>query len=511
MERCYLAVDIGASSGRHVVGWLEEGRLVTREVCRFENGTVRTAVGDCWNVEALVANVFTGMRACLAAGFTPVSVGVDTWGVDYVLLDERGQVACPVYATRNNRTVGADREVERALPFAELYGITGIQKMRFNTVYQLFAHLAGAPQDLKTASAMLLMPDYIHYRLSGARRNEYSEATTTSLVDVRTGGWHFGLIERLGLPRRLFGEIVPPGTVLGTLTEEARAAAGFDCRVVAPASHDTQSAFLAAPAADPASCVTISSGTWSLLGFESDAPVLRAPDGRQTTEFSNEGGYGGKFNVLKNIMGLWMIQSLRREYGNAFSFADLERMARESDFSGVVDAEDERFMNPVSMAEELGSALACSGQARARTPGDQARCVYLSLARCYAKAVREIGALRGAAQATAGAARGVAQAGQETAGVLREAAQAGQETAGVLRGAAQAIHIVGGGSQDAFLNQLTADAAGVPVHAGPTEGTVVGNLMAQMIADGIFSDVKSARAVVRESFGVRVFEPGAGA
>ncbi|MDR1797540.1 MAG: rhamnulokinase [Clostridiales Family XIII bacterium] len=467
-KRVFLAVDLGASSGRCVAGWLNGGRIATQEVYRFENGTFCGDAGDCWDAERIFREILTGMRACKAAGFVPHSVGVDTWGVDYVLLGQDGAVCAPVYATRNNRTVGIDKEMEKTLPFGDLYAATGIQKMRFNTVYQLFAQMKGAPGELARARDMLLMPDYFHYRLSGVRGNEYTEATTTALVDVGERSWSERVIEALGLPRRIFGEILQPGTELGGLTEEVKREVGFDCRVVLPASHDTQSAYMAVPAKGQRP-VIISSGTWSLLGFESDAPVLTDSAGAQSFEFSNEGGYGGKYCVLKNIMGLWMFQSLRRELGKQYSFAELSKMAAASDFTGIVDAEDDRFMNPVSMTGEIAAALEERGQRAPATAAQTARCIHRSLAACYAKAIRGIDALRG--------------------------------------GPTDAIHIIGGGSQDAVLNQWTADAAGVPVYAGPVEGTVTGSLICQMIAAGEFPGLAEAREAVARSFEMRKFLP----
>lgn len=464
----YLAVDIGASSGRHILGRLEDGRLRLEELYRFDNGPVEQDGHKCWDVDTLEQHLLAGMRACAAAGHRPVSIAVDTWGCDYVLLDAAGRRMGPAIAYRDARTKGMDAVVEQRLPFEALYGITGIQKLRFNTVYQLAAQQHSDPAALPAASRLLMMPDYLHYRLSGVASNEYTIATTTALVDAQNRNWSAELLGTLGYPQKLFGQLAAPGTRLGPLRPEVAAQAGFNCAVVLPAAHDTGSAFLAVPAQGD-DAVTLSSGTWSLLGTESDTPIIT--DAAREANFTNEGGYRYRTRFLKNIMGLWMIQSVRRELGRQdYSFARLEALARENaGFESVVDAEDEAFLAPDSMIAAVKEACRKSGQRVPATTGEVMQCIYRSLARCYRDAIRKMEDLTGRRFTS--------------------------------------INIVGGGSQDRYLNQLTATAAGLPVWAGPTEGTVIGNLLVQMIADGVFPGIAEARRAVADSFELEVFQP----
>ena len=283
----HLAIDIGASSGRHVLGRVEGGRIALEEVYRFENSQVRRNGHDCWDPEALAQAVLKGLARCRERGRIPATVGIDTWGVDFVLLDAEGRPCSDMVAYRDARTEGADALVEAAVPRAELYARCGIQKMPFNTVYQLAALRREHPEQLARAARLLMVPDYLNYVLTGRMANEYTNATTTSLVNARTRDWDWEVIDRLGLPRRIFGKLEMPGASLGGLTEEVRRAVGFDAQVVLPATHDTGSAFLAVPARDDRA-VYISSGTWSLLGVENAEPITT--DASREANFTNEGG-----------------------------------------------------------------------------------------------------------------------------------------------------------------------------------------------------------------------------
>lgn len=282
MQACYLAVDIGASSGRHIVGWVEDGRIQLQEVYRFENGISRKNGHLCWNVDALAAEVINGMAACRAAGFAPATMGIDTWAVDFVLLDKAGQRIGDAVAYRDERTDG----IREMLPvsFAKHYARTGIQFQKFNTVYQLAALQKEHPEQLAAAETFLMIPDYLNYLLTGVAANEYTNATTTALVNAESKDWDDELIETLGLPRNIFQPIRTPGTVLGGLLPEIQEKVGFDCQVILPATHDTGSAFLAVPARDEFA-VTLSSGTWSLLGVENLAPI--ATDASRADNFTN--------------------------------------------------------------------------------------------------------------------------------------------------------------------------------------------------------------------------------
>ena len=467
----YLAVDIGASSGRHIVGRVENGKIVLEEVYRFANSQVRRGGHDCWDVEKLVASVKAGIDAALEKTAVE-SIGLDTWGVDFVLLDESGAMIGDAVAYRDTRTAGADAEIEAAvMPFAELYARTGIQKTSFNTIYQLWALKKEHPRQLEKAAHFLTIPEYINYRLTGRIVHEYTDSSTTALLDAAKKDWDFDLIDRLGLPRRIFGRLEMPGATVG----EYRGV-----KVVLPAMHDTGSAYLAVPARDDRA-VYLSSGTWSLLGVENDRPIT-TPDSC-AANFTNEGGAWGRYRYLKNIMGLWMIQSIRRELngvayvegkggeatraalakladyesGREYSFADLSSVARGDGFSVTVDVNQQRFMNPDSMIGEVMAAAAGNGAAPT-TIAALMQCVYRSLAACYADAIKTLSRITGKTYTS--------------------------------------LNIVGGGCQDAYLNELTAKATGLEVVTGPVEGTAIGNLIVQMIAAGEFAGLDEARAAI---------------
>lgn len=477
----HLAIDIGASSGRHILGHVEDGKMVLEEVYRFDNSQVRKDGHDCWDVAALAKSVVAGIAECRRIGKVPSTIGIDTWGVDFILLADDMAPCSDMVAYRDARTQGMDAVVSEVLPPAELYARTGIQKQPFNTIYQLAALKREHPEQLARAAHFLMVPDYLNFILCGKVANEYTNASTTNLLDARAKDWDFDLIERLGLPRRIFGKLQMPGTTLGGLTPAIQAEVGFDAQVVLPATHDTGSAFLAVPARDE-QAVYISSGTWSLLGVENAEPIT-TPES-QAANFTNEGGAWHRFRYLKNIMGLWMIQSIRRELngveyvegkgakaewtlsdyerGKAYSFNDLETAARGADsFAGRVDANDARFLSPASMIAEVVAAA----DVKPTTVGELMQCVYRSLAKCYADAIAHLSKLTGKTYTS--------------------------------------VNIVGGGSKDGYLNALTRAATGLEVFAGPTEGTAIGNLVVQFISGGECRDLADARAVIRASFDVK--------
>lgn len=471
---CYLAVDIGASSGRHILGWVENGRILTQEVYRFENKMIKKNGYLCWDTEELFQEVVNGLAACKEGGRLPDTMGIDTWGVDFVLLDREGRLLGDTVAYRDSRTEGMMEAVEKLIPPEELYARTGVYRPAFNTIYQLMALKREHPEQLEGAEHFLMIPDYLHYRLTGVMANEYTDATTTGLINAETKTWDRQLLERLGYPQKLFREPALPGTELGGLSSELRDRLGFNCRVVLPASHDTGSAFLAVPAFEEDSAY-LSSGTWSLLGLERPRPITTGESMRNG--FANEGGYQYRFRYLKNIMGLWMIQSVRREAVDRFpqftekpSFGELEALAREAkDFPSRVDVESGAFLAPDSMVTAVREACRSTGQLVPETPGEIMACLYHSLAESYRDTIRQLEGLTG----------------------LRF----------------RVLHIVGGGSKDGYLNQLTANATGLPVYAGPTEGTALGNLMAQMLRAKEFPDLYAARRAERDSFEIKVFEP----
>ena len=294
--KTFLAVDIGASSGRHMLGWMEDGQIRMQEIYRFENGMISRDGRLCWDVDRLFREILEGMKKCRSLGHIPESMGIDTWAVDYVLLDRDGRLLGPAVGYRDSRTRGVDEKVYALVPEEELYDRTGIQKQIFNTIYQLMAVKEQEPELLERAGAMLMIPDYFHFLLTGKKGTEYTNATTTQLVNARTGDWDRELIKKLGFPREIFQEILDPGTVLGELTEEIQKEVGFNCRVVLPATHDTGSAVLAMPCQEETG-LYISSGTWSLMGTEVKKAVCTSQ--ARMANLTNEGGYERRFRLLK--------------------------------------------------------------------------------------------------------------------------------------------------------------------------------------------------------------------
>ena len=464
MVRYYLAIDIGASSGRHILAHLEDGRMVLEEVHRFPNGMADQDGEKVWDVDELFAQIKAGMKKCGELGKIPVSVGIDTWGVDFVLLDREGRRLGNAVAYRDSRTKGMDQEVNRLISGDDLYERTGIQKQPYNTIYQLMALKKKNPSLLEQAKKLLMMPDYFHWRLCGRAATEYTEATTGQLVSPETKDWDYELIDRLGYPREIFQRIVPPGTVLGGLLPEIRKEVGYDCQVAVPASHDTGSAVIAVPG-EGENVLYISSGTWSLMGTE----LLKADCSEESRRrnLTNEGGYDYRFRYLKNIMGLWMIQSVKKEIGEELSFGRICEMAAGCDIKSIVDCNDDRFLAPDNMTGEVQSACRESGQQVPEGIAEVACVIYNSLAKCYAGTVEEISGITGQSY--------------------------------------DRIHIVGGGSNAEYLNRLTARETKLPVYAGPAEATAIGNLAAQMIAMGDIPNLKEARACVRRSFEIKIF------
>lgn len=484
----HLAIDIGASSGRHILGHLENGRMVLEEIHRFDNRQVHKNGHDCWDIDHLWQGILDGLKACKALGKIPATVGIDTWAVDFVLLDKDGAPVGDAVAYRDSRTEGADQLVEAKISAADLYACTGIQKQPFNTIYQLAALQKEHPEQLETAHSLLMIPDYFHYLLTGVQKQEYTNATSTGLVHADKKTWDRDLLDTLGLPRRLFGPLSMPGTVVGPLRDEIAAQVGFQTTVVLPATHDTGSAFLAVPAGDDRA-VYLSSGTWSLLGVENEAPITS--EASRAQNFTNEGGAWYRYRYLKNIMGLWMIQSIRRELNGVDYVAGKERAAwtldvqpgekqwtfpdliaaaeSAADFPSVVNANDDAFLAPASMIAAVQAACATAGQPVPQTVGQLMQCVYRSLTLCYKNAIAGLSQLTGKTYT--------------------------------------AIHIVGGGCQDNYLNRMTATVTGLPVWAGPVEGTAIGNLVIQMIHGGEFADLAAARQCIRESFDIKEVLP----
>lgn len=467
MEKYYLAVDIGASSGRHILGHLKNGKIELEEIYRFENGMDPKDGKLLWNVERLFGEILNGMKKCKELGKLPVSMAIDTWAVDYVLLDEKDQILGDTYGYRDHRTDGMDAEVAKILPEPELYARTGIQKQIFNTIYQLMAVEKKTPEVLKQAKTLLMLPDYFGFRLTGHKLSEYTNGSTTQLVDPHTYQWDKELIQSLGYPEDIFLPLQMPGTKVGNLLPQIQEEVGYDLEVVLCGSHDTASAVMAVPQTE-GDGIYISSGTWSLMGIESLEPIITKE--AAAANLTNEGGYDHRFRFLKNIMGLWMIQTVRHEHQDAWSFAQLCEMAEESrDFSSRVDVNDQSFLSPDSMIQAIRQYCQKTGQPVPETVGELAAVVYRSLAQSYGETVKELETIAGKTY--------------------------------------DSIHIIGGGSNAAYLNQLTADATGKTVYAGPGEATAIGNLLAQMIHAGDLADLKEARQCVRDSFEIKTYVP----
>lgn len=454
----YLAVDIGASSGRHMLGWMENGKLFLEEVYRFPNGAKEIGGSLCWDSKALYFHLIAGLKACRDKGKIPSYMAIDTWGVDYALLDANGALIGSLTAYRDDRTVGMDDEVRRYLSDEELYKRTGIQKLSFNTVYQLMAHKLHQADELAHAQTFLMVPDYLNYLLTGKIAVEYTDVSTTALLDVVTGDWDRELLRKLGYPEQMFPPISMPGTILGNLKQEIVREIGFDVELILPPSHDTASAVLAMPT-EREDAAYLSSGTWSLMGVERVEPANDEESRR--ANFTNEGGYDKRYRYLKNIMGLWMIQSVRRELNGKYGFAELSAMARAYGVPDCrVNVNDDAFLAPESMIEAVKTACG-----KPMELPEVLAVIYYSLAEIYRDTLDEL-----------------------------------EQQTGRKLGA---LYIIGGGSQDTYLNELTAKISGRQVFTGVVEATATGNLLSQMLATGVFADRKEARETVARSFEVK--------
>ena len=464
MDRYYLAVDIGASSGRHMLAGMQDGKMQLEEVYRFPNGMDDKNGTLCWDVDRLFTEIKNGLKKCKELGKIPASMAIDTWGVDYVLLDKDDRILGDTVGYRDSRTEGMDEKVYEVIPQDELYARTGIQKQIFNTVYQLMAVKESHPEYLEQAESILMIPDYFHFLLTGVKKNEYTNATTGQLVSPKTNDWDYELIEMLGYNPKMFRPVSMPGTVVGDFTEEVQKEVGFNCTVVLPATHDTGSAVLAVPTNDD-DAVYISSGTWSLMGIERKEADCSMES--MKANFTNEGGYDHRFRYLKNIMGLWMIQSVKKEFTEDLSFAQICEMASKETIPSIVDCNDDCFLAPKSMIKAVQDFCSRTGQQVPETVGEISSVIYNSLAKCYGDTVQEIEEITGKKYST--------------------------------------IYVVGGGSNAGYLNELTAKYTGKKVSAGPSEATAIGNVIVQMLHDGIFKDLPEARTCVRESFNVVMY------
>lgn len=448
----YLAIDIGASSGRHILGYIDNGRLKLEEIHRFENYITNQNSTLVWDIEHLVNEVKKGIAKCKQVGKIPKSIAIDTWGVDYILLDESKKEIKPCYCYRDSRTNAVVDEVESLVSPARLYAKAGIQKQNFNTIYQLYADKKSGR--LQNAKYFLMMPEYLSFKLTGVCKNEYTNATTTGLVNAKTKTWDNDILSALDLPSELFGALNTPSSLVGDLSADIQKAVGFNCAVLFAPSHDTASAVCACPMQDDD--LYISSGTWSLIGTEITQPILS--DNARKLNFSNEGGIDYRFRFLKNYMGMWLFQNIRRNLNKSMTYDEMMTLAMNCGEYKYFDVNDRTLIAPDNMIDAIGK-LICSDDL-----GLILNSAYHSLAKSYSEAVSEIEAVTGKRF--------------------------------------NAIHIVGGGCQDKYLNILTRDYTGKSVTAGPIEATATGNIVSQIMHDKKIS-LATARDLIKNSFDIK--------
>ncbi len=462
----YLAVDIGASSGRHVIGYLDEGKIVEEEIFRFPTHSKQIGEKWVWECDALAENVIKGMEICKQRGRVPKMMGIDAWGADYVLLDQNGDLLCNAADYRDEMAlVEMMFKADGIIPYAEYYEKTGIGRMPIDTIYQLMALQDKHPEILEKAGILLMIPSFINYRLTGIVKQEYTSAVTTGLINAKTQRWDKGIIRALGFSVGIFTELHAPGAVVGGLSEEVRNRVGFDCRVVLPAAHDTAGAFFAIPAEDKNS-VSVSSGTWSILGIINDKP-LNTP-AAMAAGFTNEGAYPKQYRLSKNIIGMFMLEMIRDNLGGKHDYAQLIEMAEAADeIDSVIDMGNIMYLIVPDMISAIKEDCSQSGQRVPGTGGEVLRVFFNSLVSYYAKTIKE----------------------------LEE----------VTNRKFSSFNIVGGGSLNDYVNKLSAQATGLPVLAGPAQATITGNLMCQMIAGGDLPDVAAAKAACARTFPAKRF------
>ncbi len=447
-----LAVDIGASSGRHILGWLEDGKIYTEEIYRFENNIKEVNGSLLWDIESLIKEVKAGIKKCSEIGKIPKTVAIDTWGVDYVLLDEKENIISPVYSYRDSRTITIPDKVEEVISKEDLYARTGIQKLNINTIYQLYSDkLSGR---LDKAKHFLMVPAFLSYCLTGVMKNEYTNMTTTGFMNAKEYKPDTFVLNKLGISEDIFGEILMPSDFIGDFTEEMQRYCGFNAKVLFCPSHDTASAVAACPLKD--NDAYISSGTWSLIGIETKDPILTK--NAQKANFANEGGIEHRFRFLKNYMGMWLLQNIRRNLGKALTYDEMMTEAINSANYYYIDVNAQDFVAPENMIDAIKNYLDKPDM----TLGEVINSVYHSLARSYKWAMEEIESISNTKIST--------------------------------------IHIVGGGSKDKYLCSLTEEYTGKKVVTGATETTAMGNIISQFYTkDGEYT-LEKLREIISNSF-----------
>lgn len=464
----YIAIDIGASSGRFIKGILNESNLRIEEIHRFENKMITENESCYWDLDHLVYEVLRGLKLISSTNNEPESIGIDTWGVDYVLIGKDGKPLGNPFSYRDSRTEGMMDEFFKILPKEDVYEKTGIQFAQYNTLFQLLAEIKSQTEEFGKAVSILMIPDYLNYLLTGIKSNEFTNATTTQLVNVKTGNWDSELLEILDIHNGLLCDPLKPGTVIGPITEHMQNETGLSAiPVIAPATHDTASAVASIPA-EGENWAFISSGTWSLMGVEIQEAICS--DLALHYNFTNEGGINESFQLLKNLTGLWMVNKLRAPLKGLYSYEEICQMAYESvPFSAFIDVNDPLFFNPDSMYEAIDDYCFQSGQKPPVSVGAYVRCAIEGLAFLY----------------------------RETLEQLRY----------ISPKPINHIHIIGGGCQNTLLCQMTANATNLPVMAGPVEGTAIGNIIVQALTIGQIKDLKTARKLVADSFEIVEYLP----
>ena len=457
MKSYSLAIDIGASSGRHILGWLENGSLKTEEIYRFPNNPTTVSENNerrlKWDIDHLLQEILNGLAKAKELEKIPETVGIDTWGVDYVLLDSNDRPLGGAYCYRDSRTDLSLPEVHKRIPFETLYEKTGIQFSTFNTVYQLYHdRMTGR---LDKATSFLMLPDYFHFCLTGKKVQDYTNATTTGMVNAKTNTWDTDILEMLGCNANIFKTPTKPSTPVGEFSPEIAERVGYQARVILPATHDTASAIVAAPLKEEAPY--ISSGTWSLLGVEQ--PFAHTTNIARLANYSNEGAPENKFRLQKNIMGLWLLQQVRHETNDKYSFVELADMARQNPMDDIFDVNDQKFMAPVCMTDAIKETIG-----KDLSVGQLSYIILNSLAHSYATALNDLEVVTGKHYDT--------------------------------------LNIIGGGSKNELLNELTIHHTGKKLITGPTEGTAIGNLLMQLIGKGEIKNTGEGRQIVEKSFDI---------
>lgn len=466
-----LAFDFGASSGRMILSKFENGKIELEELHRFANEPVRIGKYFYWDTFRLYHELKTGLKKAAARKIPISSLAIDTWGVDYGLIDKQGNLIGNPVNYRDDRTIGVIDEVDAVVPLEELYASTGIQFMNFNTVFQFYADKKMRPEIYNKADKFLMMPDLFNYFLTGKMYNEYTNASTGQLLDAKKRTWDIELLKRIGIRTDLFCDMIQPGTIVGDLIDEVVKETGLEhVKVIAVGSHDTASAVAGTPFEEEHAAF-LSCGTWSLLGMEMDEPVLTKES--FDYNYTNEGGVEGKIRLLKNINGLWIMQNLRRnwcEFEEQVSFPDIIKAAREAENKTfTIDPNDARFTAPYNMMKEVIAYCEESSQGTPKGLGEIAMAIYNGLTKEYATTVQNLEVITG--------------------------------------NKIPCINMVGGGIQDQLLCELTAKATGKRVVAGPIEGSVLGNVMMQLKTLGVIASLEEGRKVIKNSFEQKIYEP----